>query len=1185
MGMTMGNGWMRNLGVTALAALAGAAILISCRRDFDSPYMPGSPGYAGDDWTRDEDGNGVADSLDKYSPSCKQSPKACLENAKVISRISGQPNSLSARDMILWIGDSAQSPNLLWTPAEGSVRGYELSSSDTAKVKIRDGKLWAASKGSAQISVSVPGADSLSAYFIATVVSGGIRVESVSARDLTLRVGRDTTADVVWNPADADFREYSLVSDQPLVARIVDRNIRGVFPGKANITLITRDGSHKTAFSVIVKDGPELVYTSSLAAEPMFLIKGGPAETPVLQWTPANVTDKIYKLVPVEEGVVTVTDDGQQVKAIKAGNAQVLVKALDGSGKATEISVIVADEAVPVAGIQAADMNLVQGSDLVAPLLTWLPAEATNRKYTLTSSDPGVAIVSTGKVMPVAMGTSEFTVTTDEGGFKDTFTVTVGRPDSSVHVESVAVASFSMPLGDIRKPQAAILPANAGNQAFSLSSDDTTVVNPSGEYLAARKVGTANVRLTTDDGGRTADFKVTVYPTEIPVTFIGADSMSITVGLEASPVVSWIPVDATNLSFTLTSQDTNIAAIRGGTSVLAKSVGLTRINIKSAYDASGVFQVIVNASAVKLTGLIASNFTMNVGDAPRDAIVGYTPANASNKAVTLKPPSGSAVISVNAQNKVIALAPGKAPLTVVSNENPGITAICSVTVVARVKAVTARDDTLRVGQGDKDVSGLLNWDPPNATDKSFGLLSGDSTIVKVTGAQTYRPMKGGKTTVVVKALDGSGKSDTFNVWVKIPVTAIIAKNLAMKTTDPVYNSDPLITFQPADASERNWYLTYLNANASPAPSTIVQIQNGWQLKGVGPGVAALVAIANDNNAIRDTFTVTVTQPVTSITAAGITMKVGDPDRDPSLTVLPDNANDKTVALASGNTAVATVVGGKIHAVGGGTATFTATSNSDPSKTAQFTVTVSIPVISVTTGDLAMKVGDPDREPGIGWNPANATNKNFSLTTSNSGVVSVNGRLMHAVAAGAANIVVIPSDGGKSDTLLVTVSQPVIGITVAEITLKRPEGDKDPVITWNPSSATLKGYTLSGGAAGVATVVANRIHPVGAGTTSMTVTTTDGGKTATFTVTVQVPVEGIHGDNMSMRTNDPDEAPVITFTPADAGNKAYTLVSGDIDVATIVNGKVHAVNRGITTITVTSAENDKVVDTFTLSITR
>ena len=62
---------------------------------------------------------------------------------------------------------------------------------------------------------------------------------------------------------------------------------------------------------------------------------------------------------------------------------------------------------------------------------TVTPSNATNKKVTWTSSDETVATVSnTGAVTAVAAGTATITVTTEDGAFTDTCTVTVTQPET-----------------------------------------------------------------------------------------------------------------------------------------------------------------------------------------------------------------------------------------------------------------------------------------------------------------------------------------------------------------------------------------------------------------------------------------------------------------------------------------------------------------------------------------------------------------------------------------------------------------------------------------------------------------------------------------------------------------------------------------------------------------------------------
>ncbi len=1182
-------GKMRYVKLTAGLLVLGGA-LVACRHEFESPYLPGSPGYAGDDWTRDGDHNGVADSLDKYSPGCLLPPKQCIDNAKIISKIPPGEDHLLARDMLLWVGDTARSPNLEWSPAEGVLRGYLLTSSNPKVASIVGGKVLADSVGSAMITVTVPGMEILATSFIAKVVAQGKRVESISAKDLTLQVGQDTSAMLTWVPADADYQDYSLTSDRPDIARIIGgQKIRGVFAGKTTIAVQTMDGARKTAFSVTVASGPEVIYASSITADPMYLVKDGGAQKPNVRWYPAGVTDRVYKLLPILESVkdrpIDVTADSQSIVPLAAGSCEVLIIALDGSGKASNFTVTVSASSVPVQGLKATDLNVVLDGGTVQPRLTWIPADATNRKYTLSSSDQTVALPSSGMIDPIGLGVADFTATSDDGAFSAVFKVTVGRPDTAVHVDSVQVAALSLAIGEEHKITPVLYPANAGNSHFTLACEDTTVAGVSGEKLKGLKKGTTNVRLTMVDGGRTADFKVTVYAPTIPVQMVTVDSMSTVVGTDAGLSITWTPSNASNLNYTLVSQDTNVVTIMNGTRVYGKSVGNAKVTLRSADGPTATFQVLVNAKAVHVTSISAANFQMNLGDTKDPALVFY-PASATDKSYTLKAAAGSTVIGISGSNRVVANAPGKAPLTVTPNDNPAAAVVCTVTVVAIVKSITALDDTLRIGAGDKDATPKFTFDPANATSKEFQLKADDTTMIKVSASgKAYRGLRKGKSNVVVKALDGSGKADTFSVVVILPVVSMTVKDYTMKATDTVlFSTTPLFTWVPDSASNKNWTLIYTYPNLVPAPSTVVLIKNGWQLLAQGPGTASIVAISLDNWALRDTFTVTVTQPVTGITAANVTMKLGDPDVAPTITILPANATDKGWVFGSLSTSIATVVAGKIHAVTGGVANFGARSTSDTTKYVVFTVTVSVPVTSVTAADLSVRIGEGAKDPVLTWNPATATNKGYTLTSTNTGIVSINANKVQGVAPGVANVIISTTDGNKLDTFAVTSIQPVASFSAADMAMRLGDADRDPTITWNPVSATNKNYTLSGGATGIATVVSNRVHAAGGGTANIIVTSTDNGKLDTFVVTVAVPVDGIQGQGFTMKMGDEDVTPTITITPTNASNKGWYLVSKDETNATIVGGThIHAVSRGDVDIVVVSSDNDKITDTFKVTI--
>ena len=105
----------------------------------------------------------------------------------------------------------------------------------------------------------------------------------------------------------------------------------------------------------------------------------------------------------------------------------------------TPASVVVEQKPVPVTGVtldETMDINIGQNR-----VLNWTvnPAEATNQAVSFVSSNPAVAAVgaSTGKVTGIGAGTATITITTEDGGFTDTCTVTV----SCGHANKTAVAA------------------------------------------------------------------------------------------------------------------------------------------------------------------------------------------------------------------------------------------------------------------------------------------------------------------------------------------------------------------------------------------------------------------------------------------------------------------------------------------------------------------------------------------------------------------------------------------------------------------------------------------------------------------------------------------------------------------------------------------------------------------------
>ena len=143
-------------------------------------------------------------------------------------------------------------------------------------------------------------------------------------------------------------------------------------------------------------------------------------------------------------------------------------------------------------------------------------------------------------------------------------------------------------------------------------------------------------------------------------------------------------------------------------------------------------------------------------------------------------------------------------------------------------------------------------------------------------------------------------------------------------------------------------------------------------------------------------------------------------------------------------------------------------------------------------------------------PNNATNKAVNWSSNPTSVATVdNSGNVTAVAEGTATITVTTQDGNKTATCTVTVtpasSDPVAvtGVSLNKTSTTLTVGGSETLTaSVQPSNATNKAVNWSSNPTSVATVDSNgKVTAVAEGTATITVTTQDGNKTATCTVTV------------------------------------------------------------------------------------
>jgi hypothetical protein len=150
---------------------------------------------------------------------------------------------------------------------------------------------------------------------------------------------------------------------------------------------------------------------------------------------------------------------------------------------------------VPVTGVSLNQKSISLTVGGTATLTaTVAPDNATNKAVSWTSSDPASATVSNGVVTAVAEGTTIITVTTADGGRKDTCTVTVTDGSGDIGGKTpITVAEISI-----------VAPVNGGTPATTVSSKSerftagTVTWSPNDDPFKPNEEYTATVTLTAN---------------------------------------------------------------------------------------------------------------------------------------------------------------------------------------------------------------------------------------------------------------------------------------------------------------------------------------------------------------------------------------------------------------------------------------------------------------------------------------------------------------------------------------------------------------------------------------------------------------------------------------------------------------------------------------------------------------
>lgn len=311
---------------------------------------------------------------------------------------------------------------------------------------------------------------------------------------------------------------------------------------------------------------------------------------------------------------------------------------------------------------------------------------------------------------------------------------------------------------------------------------------------------------------------------------------------------------------------------------------------------------------------------------------------------------------------------------------------------------------------------------PTETTTTESSTTESSTTKNNTEPSTTKPNPSSTTPTVTSStpspstpVAGSGVAASGVALDKKVATVNVGKKVTVKATVTPANAD-------------NKTLAWTSSNTK-----IATVSNGV-VKGVKAGRVIITAKTTDGSNISATCTVTVKQPVTSISLSKKATMYTGKKLTLKAKVNPANASNKALTWKSSNAKVAKVSSkGIVTGVKAGTVKITATAKDGSRKSATCTVTVrqSVSKITLSKTNVVLPKKGSSYNVRVTVAPKNAYNKNVTVKSANTKVVKVSASTVKsgktvkitAVKKGKTKVAFTAKDGSKkSATCKVTVKK-------------------------------------------------------------------------------------------------------------------------------------------------------------------
>ena len=309
-------------------------------------------------------------------------------------------------------------PTITWMPANTSFQSVSWSSNKNNVATVKSGAIVAVGVGSAILTATTLDGSNKKASIIVSVAQGIPLARVAIQASKQVHVTKQIQLVPIFTPVNASNTDVTWSANNHNVLVSQTGLVTGLRSGKSIVTCTSTYGGQKADTAIDVIDPVASVQINLTQCS----LNVGQKTQFVATCLPSSAFNKSVTWSSSNSSIVSVDQTGSIV-ALANGSATVTAKSND-SGVVADVSVVVSTRVVSITpSVKTLPLYKNQVVQLDA---TVLPANATDKTYTWTSANPSVATVSaSGSVFAVGFGTTQFTVTANDGKMNATVDVSV----------------------------------------------------------------------------------------------------------------------------------------------------------------------------------------------------------------------------------------------------------------------------------------------------------------------------------------------------------------------------------------------------------------------------------------------------------------------------------------------------------------------------------------------------------------------------------------------------------------------------------------------------------------------------------------------------------------------------------------------------------------------------------------